>query len=298
MKRKFVKTLCMAMCVGLLSGCGQKESTEVKEDPAETETPSESMENPADNTPQEKSETASADIQEDGQKEGYTADEMIAMLSNENIYAIKRGDLFYPMEMDWEDGWWGQTRYFNGNTLAWGDADYAIPTLNYAQDEALVVFSKYSIMLEIAKAVDTEERYCIPAAFQVYNDNSIQVFDILQEACVEGFDKFYEDRFYKYTEYEGNFVPGDPTVSNRDIMEGNKDEIKEFGGYEGTVYKTVQLQCTGKYYEFGPAESYGDRCQMTEEGYAILSDGGVNTFDEGIYAIAGTQMRLFEVINR
>ncbi len=318
MKRKIVLSLCAAACIGMLFGCGKEEAPEMEEIPAEAVEAPEDEGSAAESLPEEgaavetddtgmSEETTSTapadgdDAQEEGQKEAYTADEMIDMLSQQNkdiIYAIQRGDLFYPLEGEW-NGNWVQNR--DGNMLMTLDADFIIPTINYAQGETLVAFRDVNYgSFDIAKVLDTSEHYCIPAVFRVYRDSDyITLASMPGESAFmddDTYDFIYSNSSFGYTEYEGNFVPDDSS-NDMYLMEGEKDEIKELGGYEGSVYKSVQLKCTARYYELAPAENYNEQVQQTKNGYEVISDGSVNPLEDGIYTIGMNPWYFFEVIN-
>lgn len=320
MKRKIVMTLCAAACAGMLFGCGKKETPVTEEISAGTVEAPEEERNTDENLPEEETEpetddaetseeetdTVKADggnAQENGQKESYTADEMVDMLSQHNkhiIYAIQRGDLFYPIQGTGADG-----NYVNkndGNMLMPLDADFTIPTVNYAQGEALVVFRDVNYgSFDIEKALDTSEHYCIPFTFQANNNGEyISRAGLVSETSDtyldDAFDFMYANSSFKYTEYDGNLVPEDGN-SMYCLMEGEKDEIKELGGYEGSMYKSVRLKCTARYYELAPLGDYAGQTQPTQNGYEIISDGSVNPLEGGIYTVGITPWNFFEIIN-
>lgn len=322
MKRKIVMTLCVVACVGMLFGCGQK-----AEEPSMEEALSETVEAPeeegnADENPPEEaaaeldsagvnevkpnaapadSETAPADsgaAPEEGQKEAYTADEIIEMLSQPQqdiIFAIRRDDLFYPLVEKFDYAI--QTTDSDGNTLAIVEADCTVPTINYSQGEALVIFRDVNYgALDIAKVLDTSEHYCLPVLFQTNDKNEYITISSTAGSSFIDVDTInsINNNSIKYTEYEGNLVP---EKSMNYLMEGEKDEVKELGGYEGSVYKSVQIKCTARYFITAPSESYSEQVQPTKDGYEILSDGSINPLENGMYAITINPWYIFEVIN-
>lgn len=315
MKRKIVMTLCAAACIGMLFGCGKKETPVTEEISTETvEIPEEEV-SVDKSIPEEtavetddagvnevKPNTAPADSDnapEEEQKEAYTADEMIKMLSQPQqdiVFAIRRGDLFYPLVEKFDYGI--RTTDSDGNTLAIVEADCTVPTINYSQGEALVIFRDVDYgAFDIAKVLDTSEHYCLPVLFQTHDDNAY--ITICSTAGsnfidIDTINFIYNNNSFKYTEYEGNLVP-DRSMTY--LMEGEKDEEKELGGYEGSIYKSVQLKCTARYYTIAPSESYNERVQPTKDGYEILSDGSVNPLENGMYTITINPWYMFEIIN-
>lgn len=319
MKRKIVMTLCAAACIAMLFGCGKKETPVTEEVSAETvETPEE--ETPDEILPEEETEPGTDDTetsdeetgtvtgddnnaQESGEKESYTADEMIDMLSQPNkdiVYAVQRGDLFYPLQ---ETTHTVNVEETNGNRLVAVDDYITIPTVNYAQGEALVVFRDVNYgSFDISKVLDTSEHYCIPILFMASNNGEcITAYSITSETSdtfLDGaYDFIYANSTLKYTEYDGNLVPEDSINNMFYLMEGEKDEIKELGGYEGSMYKSVQLKCMARYYETAPVGSFAGQTQPTKNGYEILSDSSVNPLEEGIYTMSTTAWCAFEIIN-
>lgn len=77
------------------------------------------------------------------------------------------------------------------------------------------------------------------------------------------------------------------------IITGDKDEILEFGGYEGTQYKSVRYKCNTAYFWSLKDEAIGlDQYQMTQEGYAVLSSTEYNPLDNGLYLVVNCVMEI------
>lgn len=303
MKKKILTALCVVACLALLSGCGQKEAAEIPaETPVAANAPDEARQEPvqerqseapaeivtpadveAETETQEEQSTTPTDggsASDDSQPESFTLDEMIEKLSNtQTVYAVKKGDLFYPIEHVMG---YGSIRAENGDGyLDFRPADETILVIDYTQGDEFVVFSTGAPYILLEKDTLTGTHYCIPASFRIDTDGTLRLNNI-------SYDSEIQDNVKTFDECGGTIINGLGTTIEEGfigecLITGDKDEVIELGGYAGTQYKTVSYVCSGRYYKFGPEENYSDKCENTKDGYAIISSKDVNPLEEGIY---------------
>lgn len=326
MKRKFALVLCMAACIGLIFGCGRKESEDtgyvatignaenlpdspavdtavnVSEEESEQnnnidlETPDSDVDTKIseESTDMAASEDAVAQVAE-GQENGETLEETLKGLEFDNyILAIKKGDLFYKIKKDEAmypvlDDDYGNLPCEDNDNEFWSirDASEKIHIIDYAQGDELVMFSTVTgFDTWISKVLDASEHYCIPVKFGVNTDGTLDLPMVYAaDSYVDG-----DVDLARIEEYEGTMVKG---YYLECIMEGNKDEILEFGGYQGTQYKSVRYKCTGRYYRISLADrNLRDNSENTKDGYAILSSINTNPLESGLYIINGCMMEI------
>lgn len=292
MKRKIVMTLCATACAGMLFGCGQKESMNRPEGAApameaEGNTPASPEEN---ETGQEETFATEEDaIVKDARLDGCTLEEALAELENQRtIYAVKKGDLFYPITI--KNG-----PLSGGDFILLGD-DEIIQTADFSSGDEIVVFTTGTISYEIEPLA--ESGYCVPLSHRdgvMYVPNTDRWGS---RVFVDG------DEGLRVDEYEGRLIEND----NRTmwLLAGDKDEVLELRGLEGTVQKSAHYRCTVKYYiregsaytasdtASGASEADSASYQLTDDGYAIIASSKVNPLDDGAYEIENMSY-VFEV---
>ena len=100
---------------------------------------------------------------------------------------------------------------------------------------------------------------------------------------MDGERDLYRDDYGEIEDYEGTVVKA---YDFRCLIEGDRDEIFEFGKYVGTQYKSVRYRCNGRYYRVPEIMlDYSEKCEMTKDGYAIVSNAEINPLEDGLYII-------------
>jgi hypothetical protein len=120
------------------------------------------------------------------------------------------------------------------------------------------------------------------------------------DAFLDGAYDFYNTNAdFAYSEYDAESLIPEKGENPKwgYLMTGEKDEVKELGGYEGSVYNSIRLKCTAKYYELTPIADYEPQLQQTKNGYEILFDGSENLLESGVYGLGTDAIYAFQVIN-
>lgn len=292
MKRKIVMTLCAAACAGMLFGCSQKESTDSpKEADTDMEVESNTLVGQEGNeTEQEEGTFSSGEeaVVKDARVDGYTLKEALAELENRNtLYAVKKGDLFYPIMI--KNG-----PLPAGSLVLLGD-DEVVQTVDFSSGDEIIVFTTGTISYQITPFA--EGGYCVPISHQN---------DVLRVPNTDkwGSQVFVDgDEELQVDEYDGRLIEIDN--GSLWILAGDKDEVLELKGLEGTVHKSAHYRCSVKYYirendgaaddvasdtasdtASGASEADSASYQLTDDGYAIIASSEVNPLDDGAYEIA------------
>lgn len=287
MKRKIVMTLCVAAFAGMLFGCGKKETPVTEEIPAETvETPDEKG-NADENLLEEGTFSSGEEaVVKDARVDGYTLEEALAELENRNtLYAVKKGDLFYPIMI--KNG-----PLPAGSLVLLGD-DEVVQTVDFSSGDEIIVFTTGTISYQITPFA--ESGYCVPISHQ---NDALRVPDTDKwgsQVFVDGDEELQVD------EYDGRLIEIDN--GSLWILAGDKDEVLELKGLEGTVHKSAHYRCSVKYYirendgaddnvasdtASGASEADSAPYQLTDDGYAIIASSEVNPLDDGAYEIPYT----------
>lgn len=297
MKKKIITVLGMAACMALLFGCGQKEAEGTAAVPQTAETREAAGQEPVPEkqgntqveivTPgdveteketQEEQNTIPVDSgssSEDSQIEGFTLDEMIEKMSLHSIYAVKKGDLFYPIEGNVPEC---GTREEDGAFLCVNYNGTLVNTADFSQGDEVVLFANNDYFYVAFNPV-VESGYCIPVIVEKKGE-SIEFCSVdTENSYVDG-----DTTVKQFDEYGGNLILGS---RNCGIIAGDKDEILEIGGYEGTLYKSARYKCNGMYFWCLEKEALVlDQYQMTDKGYAILSSKEFNPLENGLYMMS------------
>lgn len=279
MKKKIMTVLGMAACMALLFGCGQKEATQV-----EIVTPG---------------DVATKDPQVDG----YTLEEIKAGLANTStIYAVKKGDLFYPLG----NGALYSVQAEDHTEFIVVGGDEIVQSADLSQGDEVVVFASHNYKSRTVPAI--ENGYCIPTIV-TQNDGYITMRGV-QEGELSGSFVEGDAAAWSFEEYaEGNIIITDAERA-MGLAVGEKDEVLEFGGYEGTQYLSASYKCNGQYFRYstkGLKEEVADstdsitsmlepdQYQLTQEGYAVLTSKDYNPFGSGLYIIHANSAFVVEI---
>lgn len=300
MKKKIITVLGMAVCMALLFGCGQKEAEGTAAAPQTAETREAAGQEPM---PEKQGNTqveivTPGDVAtKDPQVDGYTLEEIKAGLANTStIYAVKKGDLFYPLG----DGALYSVQAEDHTEFIVVGGDEIVQSADLSQGDAVVVFASRNYSSRTVPAL--ENGYCIPTTVE-QNDGYITMRGV-QEGELSGSFVDGDAAAWKFEEYaEGNIIITDADRA-MGLAVGEKDEVLEFGGYEGTQYLSASYKCNGQYFRYSTkglkeeeaAETASatdsitsrlepDQYQLTQEGYAVLTSKDYNPFGSGLYII-------------
>lgn len=247
---------------------------------------------------------ASESLDESQQMQVCSLNEMLSASKNtqDTIFALKKGDSYYPLI--------GKPNLVRVNGLIVRDANEPDKLLfKYGEGDSIVAFSSNSLISVFQELLITDdtENYCLPFCFWENADETISgdiywVDDVIINSYVSG-----NKLMSSFEEYEGTRVYEDTSdktasITFNFILEGNKDEVLELGGYNGTVFETVQYKCNARYYTTSFPIIDGeevvtlgsDNYINTKEGYAIVTNAETNRLEKGLYLIENVMIEVLD----
>lgn len=239
--------------------------------------------------------------EETQQIQAFSLNEMLSLskTTQDTIFALKKEELYYPLI--------GKPNLVKSNGLIVRDTNEPDRLFfKYEEGDSIVAFSSDSTIgvFQELMITDDSEHYCLPFCFQENADGTISthmgIDDTITDSYVSG-----NKLMSTFEEYEGTRVYED--TSNKTVsitfdfvLEGNKDEVLELGGYNGTVFETVQYECNARYYTTSYPVMDGeevvtlgsDSYANTKEGYAIVTDAETNRLEKGLYLIENVMVEV------